>query len=90
MRKPRSPLDELPAHQMESLERWLVDEKPGLTYSEARERIKSDFNIDTSEAALCQWRGRKIQERMLERILSSANQAKEVVDKARGKPVGDF
>ena len=75
MRKSTSPLDDLPAHQAECLTRWLIEDKPTLTYREARERMRMDFNIETSEAALCAWRGRKIQDRILDRITSSAAKA---------------
>ena len=83
MRKSRSILDDLPANQVGCLCRWLIDDKPALTYREARERMKLDFNVATSESALCEWRARKIQERQLEKILASAAKAKEVKDKVR-------
>lgn len=52
MPKPRadSKLASLPENQREMLRRWLVDEN--LSYGAARERLREDFGVETSERAL--------------------------------------
>jgi len=55
MPKPRSDskLKSLPAHQRDMLRSWLVEDN--LSYEKARERLKEDFGIETSERALSEF-----------------------------------
>lgn len=62
-----------------ALEGWLFGDSP-LTYEQARSRLLAEHGVKTSAAALCGWRERRAQERMLDRIAASSRQANAVVD----------
>lgn len=78
MRKPRSdsPLDGLPKHQRETLERWLFEEN--VKYEEAVSRLWNDFGVRCSASGLGQFYQRVAQRRLLARIAENAGKASEI------------
>jgi hypothetical protein len=60
MKKPvvRSHLDLLPLHQKQALQAWLTTggrHGSGISYKAAVARLRADFGVNSSEAALCQF-----------------------------------
>jgi hypothetical protein len=52
----QSPLDTLPLHQKQALMGWLTTggvHEVGISYKDARARLKTEFGVQASETALC-------------------------------------
>jgi hypothetical protein len=80
----------LEKNQLETLERWLFDETPPLTYAQAKERVYQDFNLRVSESALRRFYARKsvvrLREETFERVVTRAETANAVVDECEKNP----
>lgn len=79
-RKPRSDakLLTMPPHQQDTLAGWLLDE--GMAYKTARERLRDDFNVETSEAALVEFWRAVCAPRRLRRSAAAASALPELSD----------
>src|ERR1044071_3606595 len=75
--------DNQPAARLAELETWLFEQN--VSYEEAVKRY-AGFGETGSVASLARWRSRRAQERMLERLTSSARQANAVVEKFQETP----
>lgn len=80
-RKPRSDsvLDQLPAQQRDALGKWLLVEN--VSYTEALERLRTEFGVRSSLPALSGFYQRLQQQRLLERI----SQAKDLARSIKGE-----
>lgn len=77
----RSPLDKLPLHVIAAIKGFLTTGGPhsqGLTYAEARKRIKAEFGVETSAPALCAFFHRHVRaivSRLPDQTVQLGNQA---------------
>lgn len=81
-----SKLDGLPPNQREALERWLFDESPRLSCSEAVSRLWQDFSVRSSETAVRSFfkraRQARLEEQALESIVADAKSANLLLEKS--------
>jgi|ERR1051326_3337257 hypothetical protein len=80
--------DNQPAARLAELETWLFEQN--VSYEEAVKRYAGFGGETGSVASLARWRSRRAQERMLERITSSARQANAVVEKFQENPANTY
>ena len=81
MNKNKSKIDELPLHQVETLERWLFEDRPALTYEQAADRLLQDFGVRISRSAVGAWWKRRAKERQFDRIIESAKEEQTAAEK---------
>jgi hypothetical protein len=90
VRKPRADSfwDQQPPARLAELERWLFDEN--LSYEAALKKWAELYDACGSLASLARWRSGLAQERMLEKIASSAKAANSVVEKFQENPSNTY
>lgn len=82
--KSNSIIDGLPQNQRDQVEAWLFEEN--ISYKDASARMLADFGVSCATSSLSEWRKRREQVRMLDRIAASRDTANLVVKKFAEKP----
>lgn len=83
-----SVIDGLPANQREVIDRWLFEEN--VSFKDAATRLYQDFGVRSSESALGRYWQRRQQQRMLDRIATTAATVNRVEEEFGRNPANTF